>query len=238
MELGIDFSTPNKNFDEIGAIVLTNLLSKELCQSELEKLFLECARGNLETDPMCKSPSTMKKRFGLHDNLLPLVQPTLEKLLGIELYPCYTYSRLYMSGDKLHIHTDRIACEISLTINLGWQGNSPWPIWFLDTKNTNQYCKYEYGKKQPRNYELDPRGYYPGHNFTDDYDISSFPFEQAQSVNLNVGDALLYKGCEVYHWRNNFEEAVWQGQVFLHYVDANGLYNIEKYNGREKLGVK
>ena len=53
---------------------------------------------------------------------------------------------------------------------------------------------------------------------------------------LEVGDAVLYKGTEIYHWREPFE-GEWQCQVFLHYVDADGPYKDEKYDRREKPGT-
>lgn len=56
------------------------------------------------------------------------------------------------------------------------------------------------------------------------------------SLVLEVGDAVLYKGTEIYHWRQPFE-GEWQCQVFLHYVDANGLYKDHKYDSRNKLGI-
>jgi hypothetical protein len=40
-------------------------------------------------------------------------------------------------------------------------------------------------------------------------------------LNLNVGDAAIYLGCEVEHWREEFK-GDWHAQTFLHYVDANG----------------
>lgn len=51
---------------------------------------------------------------------------------------------------------------------------------------------------------------------------------------MNVGDAVLYKGMDKYHWRNKFE-GVWQTQVFLHYVDANGPHAEWKYDKRKAL---
>ena len=41
---------------------------------------------------------------------------------------------------------------------------------------------------------------------------------------LEEGDAVLYKGCEVEHWREPYTEGTKQAQVFLHYVDANGRF--------------
>jgi 2OG-Fe(II) oxygenase superfamily len=43
----------------------------------------------------------------------------------------------------------------------------------------------------------------------------------SSEVNLDVGDAVLYKGEQIHHWREEFE-GDWQVQVFLHYVDADG----------------
>ena len=43
-------------------------------------------------------------------------------------------------------------------------------------------------------------------------------------IMLEEGDAVLYKGCEVDHWREAYTEGTKLAQVFLHYVDANGPY--------------
>jgi PKHD-type hydroxylase len=52
---------------------------------------------------------------------------------------------------------------------------------------------------------------------------------------MNVGDAVLYRGCEKHHWREPYKEGQWQAQVFLHYVDANGPHAEWKYDKRPKL---
>ena len=44
------------------------------------------------------------------------------------------------------------------------------------------------------------------------------------AIMLEEGDALIYKGCEVEHWREPYTEGTKLAQVFLHYVDANGPY--------------
>jgi hypothetical protein len=55
-------------------------------------------------------------------------------------------------------------------------------------------------------------------------------------VNMQVGDAVLYRGMEVEHWREKYTEGQWQAQVFLHYVDADGPHADQKYDRRKKLG--
>ena len=61
------------------------------------------------------------------------------------------------------------------------------------------------------------------------------------AVMLEEGDAVLYKGCEVDHWREPYTEGTKLAQVFLHYVDANGPYtewkndkNPNKYFAQDK----
>ena len=51
------------------------------------------------------------------------------------------------------------------------------------------------------------------------------------------GDALVYRGCDLEHWRNTFvgTEHV---QCFLHYVDADGPYTDQIYDGRATLGLR
>jgi hypothetical protein len=58
----------------------------------------------------------------------------------------------------------------------------------------------------------------------------------ASEIYMNIGDAVLYRGMEKYHWREKFE-GEWQAQVFLHYVDADGPHADQKYDGRKSLGV-
>jgi hypothetical protein len=42
-------------------------------------------------------------------------------------------------------------------------------------------------------------------------------------INLNPGDAVIYLGCELEHWREEFS-GDWHSQFFLHYIDKNGPY--------------
>ena len=48
---------------------------------------------------------------------------------------------------------------------------------------------------------------------------------------MEPGDAVIYLGCELEHWRENFE-GDWHAQSFLHYIDANGPYKDYAYDQR------
>ena len=56
-------------------------------------------------------------------------------------------------------------------------------------------------------------------------------------IDLEAGDAVIYRGCEVEHWREAFEGENC-GQVFLHYNDASGENAEEnRYDTRPFLGL-
>ena len=54
-------------------------------------------------------------------------------------------------------------------------------------------------------------------------------------IEMKVGDAVIYRGQDVFHWREKYTEGEWQVQVFLHYVDAEGPNAEWKYDKRDKL---
>lgn len=60
--------------------------------------------------------------------------------------------------------------------------------------------------------------------------------ETASEVILEPGDLCIYRGDEVYHWREPFQQR-WYLQAFLHYVDKNGQYGDRLYDGRRSLAI-
>jgi hypothetical protein len=46
-------------------------------------------------------------------------------------------------------------------------------------------------------------------------------FMEGTEINMEPGDAAVYLGCEIEHWREEFK-GDWHAQTFLHYVDKNG----------------
>tara|TARA_R110000803_G_scaffold176170_1_gene238653 strand:- start:2587 stop:3171 length:585 start_codon:yes stop_codon:yes gene_type:complete len=54
---------------------------------------------------------------------------------------------------------------------------------------------------------------------------------------LEPGDAVIYKGCEVTHWRRKLPKGQINVQFMLHYVDKNGPYAEYKFDKREALGL-
>jgi len=119
----------------------------------------------------------------------------MQNSTGLDLYPTYSFYRVYRPGDELKIHKDRPSCEISCTVCFNYNydtKNDLWPIYMDGTP-----------------------------------------------VYQEPGDAVIYRGCDLDHWRPVFKgsQAAWQVQGFFHYVDANGPFANYKYDGRESIGT-
>ena len=54
-------------------------------------------------------------------------------------------------------------------------------------------------------------------------------------VHMNPGDMIIYRGCELYHWREPFP-GLNHAQVFLHYNEKDGEFN-NINDGRPMLGL-
>jgi hypothetical protein len=60
--------------------------------------------------------------------------------------------------------------------------------------------------------------------------------EHDVAVKLKPGDALLYRGIELTHWREPYAGET-LSQVFLHYVDQDGPFAEEKFDRRPALAM-
>ena len=196
--------TPKEVFDKQRYALFTNTLSAETCQFLTNYMFLKRDAGYLEpplefggTDTQCPRSWSI---YGdpAFDTLLAQFAPSISTMLGIELLPAYTYSRIYQRGEVLEWHVDRPSCEISGTMTLGMSDNSKWPIYVGAP-----------GSKE----------------------------KVGAPIDIGIGELLMYSGCEVPHWRDEFE-GDWQVQVFFHYVRKDGPYAAEHtLDGRASLGI-
>jgi len=123
-----------------------------------------------------------------------LVKKKIETILEMDLHPTYFYDRFYFPGQELIKHTDRPACEISVTLQINSNAKKSWPIWFetpderevsVSMKNGDA-CIYK-GCERPH-------------------------WREPLKSNYNPLQRI-FKKDDTYHH-----------QIFLHYVNANGPY--------------
>ena len=142
------------------------------------------------------------------ETLMMKVLPVMQKETELQLIPTYSYARIYKNGDILKRHKDRPSCEISTTLNLG---GDPWPI-FIDGTGADSVIDERRNIHKPNA----PKG---------------------TEVLLDVGDMIVYSGCDLELWREPFEGNIC-GQVLLHYNHVNGPFaEKNKFDGRPMLGV-
>lgn len=75
----------------------------------------------------------------LMESLLIYLQPQIENVTKLKLFPTYAYYRIYRNGDILKPHKDRPSCEISASICLGTNYSTQeysWPL-FIDGNPIN-----------------------------------------------------------------------------------------------------
>ena len=63
------------------------------------------------------------------------------------------------------------------------------------------------------------------------------PEEKESGFILNPGDGVIYKGCEIRHWRKPLKEGQLVVQFMLHYVRENGPYAHLVFDSRPRLGA-
>lgn len=203
-----DIISTQVEFENKRYVWLKEFLDKENCNQLTNALKEEIAKRGWN-DTQCPGSKSIRDSVTF-DKLLEDLLPYMEKASGLKLIPTYAYARLYEPGEVLKIHTDRESCEISATLTLGFEGDV-WPIYV--------------GKpsKEPTDVS---RIHEHGHIVYS---------ENTSKIEMGVGDAVLYRGCEMYHWRDEYKEGKWQAQVFLHYVDANGPNKEWAYDKRKGL---
>lgn len=105
------------------------LLAPDVCEKLTARLHRRHLEGGTRRDPQCPVSDSLRDDPAL-DSVLEQLAPHLEGLTGLRLSPTYCYARLYRPGEVLKHHMDRPACEISVTVTLGYAGGI-WPI-FVD----------------------------------------------------------------------------------------------------------
>lgn len=107
--------------------LLRNAITPEVCA--LLSTNMEMLRIALDNPP----DPTIKNAFGYYspiflESLLLYMQPLIESEVGKDLYPTYSYGRIYGNGSELLRHTDRPSGEFGVTCCLEKQVD--WPIYF------------------------------------------------------------------------------------------------------------
>lgn len=129
------------SFQQEGYLFVPALIDTKTYFTTIKKL-AEWGRGNKNDAQVPGSIGFYKEPF--FEKLLQFLLPTIEFHTGYELLKTYSYARCYHLGEELKPHTDRQACEITVSLTLGYEGSS-WPIWILDKQKEKHSFTLEPG---------------------------------------------------------------------------------------------
>lgn len=121
--------------------------------------------------------------------------PIISELTGADLLPSYDYFRIYHQDDICRVHADRPSCEHSVSLTLVYSDGLPWPL--------------EVGSERVTS--VDP--------CTEDFGDEAF-----SAVEMQPGDAVLYRGMDLRHGRTRPNPNRWSAHLFLFWVERGGEF--------------
>ena len=128
--------------------------------------------------------------------------PRVAMATGCDLLPTYAYFRLYQAGDVCRVHSDRLACEHSVSLTIAYADDKPWAL----SVGTDRVAV-------------------PENRVADDFQGAAFG-----SVAMRPGDGVLYQGTHHRHGRLDPNPNQWSAHLFLHWVDRAGPYAAEAFD--------
>ena len=211
--------TRNDSFDKYGYLVINNLWDPEelyhpVPERKGQYYYFSKSIENfnyIENEGQVEG-STARYWHPQYRAIHSGIRMKLEKCLGRKVYNTYYYDRFYYPGQELTPHTDRDACEISVTVHVSTNLEGKDADWPICIKTPDTY------KDETRQEILIPG--------------------EDHSVVLQAGDGMIYKGCERPHWRDPMpkprrkkrdiilrrkDKEYYYHQIFFHYVIADGV---------------
>lgn len=160
----------NKTLLQLNRTIRVNsLIPKEFCYYFTHVLLRAADLDCVKDDTQVPTAKAVIKSSIIFDALQERLWSTIENIIGEELLPTCSYSRLYSNGDVLKEHIDRPACEVSVTLQLGRSHNYSWPIYMEGARfdlNEGDAVIYEGCEaKHWREICQGPEGYYSGQVF-------------------------------------------------------------------------
>jgi len=197
---------------EVGYLHLKNLIPVEIARAFLNNLKQDLPPGPIALSDKANHSNLLDRpAFELYSALYKPMEfflwgltPIMERITDRALLPTYDYFRLYREGDVCRVHSDRYACEHSLSLTLDYSDGETWDLQ-IATQRSEPSTK------------VDPDFYNDSHS----------------SITMEVGDAVLYQGVHHRHGRITPNPNGWSAHLFLHWIERDGAYRDHAFDGRE-----
>lgn len=201
------------DYDADGFVVIRGLISKEVARAFMSGIKEDLGPAAIRLSHSTEHPDILTRpTYQVHGkSYRPMnfflwgLTPMIGRLVGREILPTFDYFRLYREGDICRVHSDRPACQHAVSLTLDYSDGEPWPL------EVGRYTVQSYPPLQER------------------WD------KEYSSIEMEVGDAVLYQGCTYPHGRTTPNPNAWSAHLFLCYVDRSGPHLGEAFDRNMNL---
>lgn len=191
------------NYTENGYATVRGLIPPEVASSLFTQLQMDLSAAGKSFETFAKiHPLSKQETVDISGHFYrPLttflwgLTPIISELTGADLLPSYNYFRIYQKGDICRVHSDRPSCEHSVSLTLISSDGLPWPL---------QVGSVPVKGEEPC--------------------VDDFGDEPFSSVEMNPGDAVLYRGIDLRHGRTQPNPNQWSAHLFLFWVERGGPF--------------
>lgn len=196
-----------------GYALVRRLCAPEMCNALLQQLQADMlSQGAVRR--LMRHPNLLQREaveiYGFHYppllSFLWGLTPSIATALGMDLLPSYSYFRIYREGDVCRVHSDRYACEVSLSLTLDYSDGVPWPLELAGVASEPSALVEEGFGDQPY-----------------------------QAIAMEPGDGVLYQGVNRRHGRITPNPNAWSAHLFCHWVRRGGGYADHAFDGQASM---
>ena len=192
-----------------GYAVLPGLFGREVMAAFHGQLSRDLGLPEQSERFMTQGPLLSKQAIEVYGHVYPpmlyflwALTPRVAQVAGCELLPTYCYFRIYQQGDICRVHSDRQACEHSLSLTVALSDEEPWALSVQTSRTVEPFASA-------------------------DADFGDAAFGSAP---MFEGDAVMYQGVHHRHGRVDPNPNAWSAHLFLHWVDAAGPYREQAFD--------
>ena len=196
-------------YGEDGYVPLPGLFPPEVMRAFYDRLFADLDLGRRKQEFAVQGPLLSKAAIEVYSHIYPPMAtflwgltPRIAEVAQKRLVPTYAYFRMYQLGDVCRVHSDRHACEHSLSLMVGLSDDVPWALSVERRRLDAPTPVVE----------------------------ESFGDQQFASVPMTVGDGIMYQGVHHRHGRIEPNPNRWSAHLFMHWVDIEGPYGDQAFD--------
>ncbi|WP_439566833.1 hypothetical protein [Sphingopyxis sp.] len=199
------------DYREDGYATIRGLIPPEVASNLFKQLQIDLASAGKSFETFAKAhPLSRQQTVDISGHFYrPLttflwgLTPIISEITGADILPSYNYFRIYQQGDICRVHSDRPSCEHSVSLTLAYSEGVPWPLQVGSVPVTEEGpC------------------------------VDDFGDEPYAAVEMQPGDAVLYRGIDLRHGRTVPNPNQWSAHLFLFWVERGGMFEQHAFDAQ------